>query len=202
MKPGPKPPSGKAMTHAERQARYRTKQAEGAPTLRYRRPADRRSRFQRWHDAVAELQELQSDYQAWLDALPENMADSGTADAFARSVTLTYLKCKAPCRPRVLGATEVARCNPRCARTQIGHRLSKLLITTEGYARYAGSANQSHKPGGTMKQHPRTRGCRRPVSSSPIGAQCQPQARPARRAGPVRAETRRRSRRSPSRRSR
>src|SRR3954447_69836 len=81
MKTGPKPPSGKAMTHAERQARYRTKQAEGAPTLRYRRPADRRSRFQRWHDAVAELQELQSDYQAWLDALPENMADGGTADA-------------------------------------------------------------------------------------------------------------------------
>src|SRR3954454_411710 len=81
MKPGPKPSSGEAMTHAERQARYRTKQAEGAPTLRYRRPADRRSRFQRWHDAVAELQELQSDYQAWLDALPENMADSGTADA-------------------------------------------------------------------------------------------------------------------------
>ena len=69
------------MTHAERQARYRTKQAEGAPTLRYRRPADRRSRFQRWHDAVAELQELQNDYQAWLDALPENMADSGIADA-------------------------------------------------------------------------------------------------------------------------
>jgi hypothetical protein len=31
MKPGPKPSSGKAMTHAERQARYRTKQAEGRP---------------------------------------------------------------------------------------------------------------------------------------------------------------------------
>ena len=71
------------MTHAERQARYRTQQAQGAPTLRHRKPADRRSRFQRWHDAVAELQELQSDYQAWLDALPENMADSATADALS-----------------------------------------------------------------------------------------------------------------------
>jgi hypothetical protein len=31
MKPGPKPSSGKAMTHAERQARYRTKQAKACP---------------------------------------------------------------------------------------------------------------------------------------------------------------------------
>ena len=69
------------MTHAERQARYRTKQAEGAPTLRYRKPANRRSRVQRWRDAVADLQALQSDYQAWLEALPENVADSATADA-------------------------------------------------------------------------------------------------------------------------
>ena len=51
------------MTHAERQARYRTKQAEGAPTLRYRKPIDRRSRLQRWHDAVTELQKLQGEYQ-------------------------------------------------------------------------------------------------------------------------------------------
>jgi hypothetical protein len=61
MKPGPKPLSGKAMTHAERQARYRTKQAEGAHTLRYRNPADRRSRFQRWHAICdLDLSELQS----------------------------------------------------------------------------------------------------------------------------------------------
>jgi hypothetical protein len=31
------------MTHAERQARYRTKQAEGAAKLHYRKPTDRRS---------------------------------------------------------------------------------------------------------------------------------------------------------------
>jgi len=30
---------------------------------------------------VAELLELQLSYQAWLDALPENLADSTTADA-------------------------------------------------------------------------------------------------------------------------
>ena len=69
------------MTHAERQARYRVRQAAGAPTLRYRKPLDRRSRLQQWRDVVAELQDLQDEYQAWLDALPQNIADSGTAEA-------------------------------------------------------------------------------------------------------------------------
>jgi hypothetical protein len=81
MKPGPKPSSGATMTHAERQARYRAKQADGAPTVRYRKPLDRRSRPQRWRDAVAELQNLQDEYQAWLDALPQSMVDSATAEA-------------------------------------------------------------------------------------------------------------------------
>jgi len=81
VKPGPKPLLGTTMTHAERQARYRASHAEGAPKLRYRKPVDRRSRPQRWHDAVAELLELQGDYQTWLDALPENLRDSATADA-------------------------------------------------------------------------------------------------------------------------
>ena len=80
MKPGPKPLLGTTMTHAERQARYRAFHAEGAPKFHYRKPADRRSRPQRWRDAVAELLELQTVYQAWLDALPENLAVSATAD--------------------------------------------------------------------------------------------------------------------------
>ena len=81
MKPGPKPLSGTTMTHAERQARYRAHHAHNVSKLRYRSPVDRRSRPQRWRDAVAELLELQLIYQAWLDALPENLADSATADA-------------------------------------------------------------------------------------------------------------------------
>jgi hypothetical protein len=82
MKPGPKPLLGTTMTHAQRQARYRATHAESAPPkVRYRKPADRRSRAQQWHDAATELQELQVVYQAWLDALPENLMDSATADA-------------------------------------------------------------------------------------------------------------------------
>ena len=72
------------MTLAERQARHRAAHAaDTAATVkvRYRKPADRRSRPQRWRDAVAELLELQADYQQWLDELPESLADTPTADA-------------------------------------------------------------------------------------------------------------------------
>jgi len=84
MPPGPKPLGEHAMTLAERQARYRAAHAidtTATVKLRYRRPADRHSRPQRWSDAVAELLELQADYQEWLDALPESLADTPTADA-------------------------------------------------------------------------------------------------------------------------
>lgn len=72
------------MTPAERQARFRAAHVAGTAAtakVRYRRPADRRSRPQRWRDAMAELLELQADYQEWLDALPESLAGTPTADA-------------------------------------------------------------------------------------------------------------------------
>jgi hypothetical protein len=39
-----------------------------AGTIRIRQPADRRSRPQRWRDAVTELCALQAAYAAWLEA--------------------------------------------------------------------------------------------------------------------------------------
>ena len=69
------------MTLAERQARFRAADADGAPKIRYSKPADRRSRPQRWRDAVAELVELQLEYRAWRDSLPDNLAESATAEA-------------------------------------------------------------------------------------------------------------------------
>jgi hypothetical protein len=109
MKPGSKPSSGTAMTHAERQARYRAKQAAGAPTFRYRKPLDRRSRLQRWRDVVAKLQDLQDEYQAWLDALPQNMADSATADGqgLATICDLDLSELEGIVPPRGLAATEL-----------------------------------------------------------------------------------------------
>lgn len=81
MKPGPKPQGEQALTGAERQARYRAAREAGTPAVRFRKPRDRRSRPQRWRDAVAELVELQGDCQAWLDALPESLQDTPTAEA-------------------------------------------------------------------------------------------------------------------------
>ncbi len=79
-----KPIGEKAMTDAERQARYRAARATGAPAIRTRRPADHRSRARRWHDAVAELTALQAQYAAWLDTLPANLQDGTVAEALQR----------------------------------------------------------------------------------------------------------------------
>ena len=83
----PRPQGDRALTAAERQARFRARQAEAAaaeaPIARIivRRPVDRRSRPTRWRDAVAELVQLQAEYQAWRDAMPDRLAGTATADA-------------------------------------------------------------------------------------------------------------------------
>ena len=57
--------------------------ANGAPVIRLRRPADRRSRIQRWNDtiAAAAVGYLEVEYADWLDALPDNQQDSALAEA-------------------------------------------------------------------------------------------------------------------------
>jgi len=70
-----------ALSNAERQARHRVRVAEQAPVVRYRQPADRRSRPQRWRAAVADLLALQIEYAAWLDVLPDSLHGSATAEA-------------------------------------------------------------------------------------------------------------------------
>jgi hypothetical protein len=46
------------------------------------------SRAQRWRDAVAEPVTLQDDYRAWLDSLPDNLAESATSEALRSSCDL------------------------------------------------------------------------------------------------------------------
>ena len=78
----PRPPLGeRAMTAAERQARYRAARAIGTALVRIRRPTGHRSRAQRWHDAVATLTALQAEDAAWLEALPINLQEGATAQA-------------------------------------------------------------------------------------------------------------------------
>lgn len=80
---GRQPEGARAFGGAERQARYRARHQpeQAAPAVRWRRPSDRRTRSQRWHDAVAELIALQTEYVAWLDALPDALQGTSTADA-------------------------------------------------------------------------------------------------------------------------
>jgi hypothetical protein len=78
----PRQPLGeRALTAAERQARYRAARAASAPVIRTCQPADHRSRAQRWHDAVAMLVTLQAEYAAWLESLPPNLQEGATAQA-------------------------------------------------------------------------------------------------------------------------
>ena len=78
-----KPDAAPALTNAERQARYRARRQalQANHVVRYRRPADRRSRPQHWHDAVAELLAIQAEYAVWCDTLPDSLSDTPTAEA-------------------------------------------------------------------------------------------------------------------------
>jgi hypothetical protein len=92
-----------AMTGAERQARYRAAHAAGAPVVRIHRPADRRSRIQRWNDAIGAAVELQAEYAGWLDALPDNQQDSTLAEALRAIAELDLSELQAVEPPRGFG---------------------------------------------------------------------------------------------------
>jgi N-terminal domain of anti-restriction factor ArdC len=79
------------------------KQAAGAPRVRYRRPADRRSRPQRWREAVAELVELQGEYRDWLDTLPPSLESSAIAEALRAICDLDLSELESVEPPRGFG---------------------------------------------------------------------------------------------------
>jgi len=87
---GRQPQGESALTGAERQARYRQRQADNraAPALHPPQPMRRVSRPQQWHAAVATLLRLQAEYAVWLDALPEALRDGATGEALQAIVDL------------------------------------------------------------------------------------------------------------------
>ncbi|WP_158933226.1 hypothetical protein [Acidisphaera sp. S103] len=80
------------MSNAERQARYRARNlTQPVPVAtRPRRPADRRSRPQRWRDAVNELLAIQATYTNWLAALPDGLRGSSIAEMLEAIVELDF----------------------------------------------------------------------------------------------------------------
>jgi hypothetical protein len=106
MPKGRQPEGATTLSNAERQARYRARHKDDRPSpirVRYRRPADRRSRPQRWNDAVAELLTLQAEYTAWFDALPDGFRDTATADALQVIAELDLTELQTIIPPRGFG---------------------------------------------------------------------------------------------------
>jgi hypothetical protein len=99
------PEAEQALSNAERQARYRARRAaqQLQAAIRHRPAVDRRSRPQRWRDAVAELLALQAEYAAWSDALPESLRDTPTADALQEMIELDLDTLAAIRPPRGFG---------------------------------------------------------------------------------------------------
>jgi hypothetical protein len=106
MPRGRKPQGERALSNAKRQARYRaSRPAQPAPVTAadQRRPTDRRSRPQRWRDAVGELIALQAEYAAWLGTLPDSLRDSPTSDALEAIVDLDLTTLADTALPRGYG---------------------------------------------------------------------------------------------------
>jgi hypothetical protein len=111
MPRGRQPEGETALSNAERQARWRAKHQAPAPSvvIRTRRPVDRRSRVQRWRDAVTELVNIQSDCAEWLDALPEAFGERRPRKRFRPSSIWTSTRSRRWNRHADMAATEFNR---------------------------------------------------------------------------------------------
>jgi len=115
MPRGRKPRADRALTGAERQALYRASHPTGraherkahgdksAPISRHPQPVARSNRPQRWRAAVAELVRLQAEYAAWLEAIPEALKASATAEALEAILNLDLDELSAVEPPRGFG---------------------------------------------------------------------------------------------------
>ena len=96
------------LSNAERQRRHRERLKAGQPPsrMRYRLPKDKRPRARRWSDAVQELADLQAEYQAWLDSLPENLRLRQWPSIWRLSATWIWTPCRTSSRREDLAATK------------------------------------------------------------------------------------------------
>ena len=101
----PRPSIGETpMTGAERQARYRAARANNVPVIRIRR-----ARLTVAAGSSAgmtpspRLTDLQAEYAAWLEAMPDNQRDSTMAEALRAIVELDLSELQAIEPPRGFG---------------------------------------------------------------------------------------------------
>jgi hypothetical protein len=104
---GRRPDGEKALTGAERQARYRRRPGQAQdPALVQdipRRPPRGPTLSRRWNDAVTGLVALQAEYARWLEAVPEATRESATGDALQAMVDLDLEEIIAIQPPRGFG---------------------------------------------------------------------------------------------------
>lgn len=100
---GRRPIGSRALTPAEKQARYRAARAEGKPAIHYRKPSGRGSRPQRWRAAVRELLDLQSEYSDWLDNLPDFARGTPVEELLQAIVDLDFSEIEAIDLPKGFG---------------------------------------------------------------------------------------------------
>ena len=105
MPRGRKPRGDRALSGAERQALYRARHpvGEARQPTRQPNPVARSSRPQRWRAAVAELGRLQAEYAAWLEAMPEALKASATAEALQAILDIDLDELSAIEPPRGFG---------------------------------------------------------------------------------------------------
>jgi hypothetical protein len=148
MPRGRRPDGENALTGAERQARYRANQQarQGMPTIRHRRSPDRRTRPQRWHDAVAELIALQAEYAAWADALPDGLRDTATAEVLQASSSSISKPSPISCRHADTVATDRHLPNALCSIRRRRNRISGRPLSRPTSAATAHRSGQGMKP--------------------------------------------------------
>ena len=103
---GRKPQGPRALTGAERQARYRARHKRPARVTARQRPppaARTAARVRRWQAAVGALVALQAEYAAWLAALPEATRDGATGEALQAIIDLDLDEIVAIQPPRGFG---------------------------------------------------------------------------------------------------
>ena len=111
---GRKPETTQALSGAERQARYRARQAE-APTARVREAVPSRRplpRPRRWHAAVQTLLSLRAEYAAWYEAIPDATREGATGEALLALIDLDLDELAAIQPPRGFGRDEAGPREP------------------------------------------------------------------------------------------
>lgn len=129
-----------ALSNAARQRRYRARHSAARRPVHYRRAHDRRSRLQRWNDAVRTLRTLRDEYRDWLDTLPEALQESAVAAKLGGGLRAGPYR---PGRRRAAARLRARLTKPPPPRSATAHRPAAALRRADRAADTPPSAAQA-----------------------------------------------------------